>query len=76
MRTSHAIGLLLGMGSLIAIGGAAAAGCGSTQRAYIPPEGENFEAGPIFGGEGGEGSKPCTGRACDVVNCGARGKRT
>src|SRR5262245_5638469 len=69
MRSSSAIALCIGLAASVTGISVAAAGCGSTQRVSISDDGSFEGGGPIFGGEGGEGSRPCTGLACQRANC-------
>jgi len=78
MRTSHAVALLAGMGSII---GGAGAGCGSsaTPRTFDDTATDggdlNGESGPGFG-HAGDAGKGCTGLECQQKVCSGGGDTT
>jgi hypothetical protein len=67
MRSAHAIGLLVGLGTFI---GLVAAGCGSEIRAFPDEGGADFEGGVLGFADSGDAKKACVGRECDQVACG------
>ncbi|MBS2012021.1 MAG: carboxypeptidase regulatory-like domain-containing protein [Deltaproteobacteria bacterium] len=71
MRTSHALGLLIGMGSLVGAVSAISAGCGSTTRPPIVDQNaaDDDGGGLGFGGDSGGPTKACTGLQCQQKAC-------
>ena len=78
MKTTHILGLMLGLGTL---GVVSAAGCGSSETSgFEDPNASSGGldgSGPIFGnGDGGEGSTACQNLQCQQKTCAGGGDTT
>jgi len=77
MKSSHAIGLLAGLGTVISLVGLSSAGCGSTvNRGVVDDDAASNGGGPIFGSDGGDAKKACVGLECQQVDCAGGGDTT
>jgi len=75
MKSSHALSLLVGLGSFIT---AISVGCGSDANRIIVDEDADIGeggSGPLFNSDGGDAKKACVGLQCQQKECGG-GKDT
>ncbi len=78
MKSSHAIGLLIGAAALVISGSAVAVvGCGSTNRVTIDDDGGgSIDGGPIFTNGDAKEAHACEGLQCQQVACSGGGDTT